>query len=400
MKLSISDLLQLIAILGLVAAVVYGILKFVQDFIQAESRKRENYYKSFDTVVAQLSSDVKTSQLSAAILLRRYFKDTGNKKRADLHLEAVNVISSLLKVLPSGVLQKTLGDGLAYAMDLDKVDLQGTNLQNLYLGRKDNIRISMTETDMFMADISYATLNQIDGHGAVFFNSILYHTQIKDCDFTNAYFKGADLSSAYFKDVQLYGANFSQASNLPIEFEGKLSSEGIFTSKERLTTPSTKQERKVVFFSMPGCMSKEDEILTKDYQTFLEEEMHYEVIYYQKDEYPEFGQFNKIRQSIMNSSAMIAFGFRQISIKEGVSHPNTTKEKRISNVDLPTPWNELEVGMGLMNHLPILLVKSDGISSGIFDSKLSECFVATIATDSDNRELKYNSEMKQWLSAF
>lgn len=400
MKLSISDLLQLIAILGLVAAVVYGILKFVQDFIQAESRKRENYYKSFDTVVAQLSSDVKTSQLSAAILLRRYFKDTGNKKRADLHLEAVNVISSLLKVLPSGVLQKTLGDGLAYAKDLDKVDLQGTNLQNLYLGRKDNIRISMTETDMFMADISYATLNQIDGHGAVFFNSILYHTQIKDCDFTNAYFKGADLSSAYFKDVQLYGANFSQASNLPIEFEGKLSSEGIFTSKERLTTPSTKQERKVVFFSMPGCMNKEDEILTKDYKTFLEDEMNYEVIYYQKDEYPEFGQFNKIRQSIMNSSAMIAFGFKQISIKDGVSHPNTTKEKNISNVDLPTPWNELEVGMGLMNHLPILLVKSNGISSGIFDNKLSECFVATITADSDSRELKYNPEVKQWLSAF
>ena len=400
MKLSISDLLQLIAILGLVAAVVYGILKFVQDFIQAESRKRENYYKSFDTVVAQLSSDVKTSQLSAAILLRRYFKDTGNKKRADLHLEAVNVISSLLKVLPSGVLQKTLGDGLAYAKDLDKVDLQGTNLQNLYLGRKDNIRISMTETDMFMADISYATLNQIDGHGAVFFNSILYHTQIKDCDFTSAYFKGADLSSAYFKDVQLYGANFSQASNLPIEFEGKLSSEGIFTSKERLTTPSTKQERKVVFFSMPGCMNKEDEILTKDYKTFLEDEMNYEVIYYQKDEYPEFGQFNKIRQSIMNSSAMIAFGFKQISIKDGVSHPNTTKEKSISNVDLPTPWNELEVGMGLMNHLPILLVKSNGISSGIFDNKLSECFVATITADSDSREIKYNPEVKQWLSAF
>lgn len=400
MKLSISDLLQLIAILGLVAAVVYGILKFVQDFIQAESRKRENYYKSFDTVVAQLSSDVKTSQLSAAILLRRYFKDTWNKKRADLHLEAVNVISSLLKVLPSGVLQKTLGDGLAYAKDLDKVDLQGTNLQNLYLGRKDNIRISMTETDMFMADISYATLNQIDGHGAVFFNSILYHTQIKDCDFTNAYFKGADLSSAYFKDVQLYGAIFSQASNLPVEFEGKLSSEGVFTSKERLTTPSTKQERKVVFFSMPGCMSKEDEILTKDYKSFLEDEMHYEVIYYQKDEYPEFGQFNKIRQSIMNSSAMIAFGFKQISIKDGVSHPNTTKEKSISKVDLPTPWNELEVGMGLMNHLPILLVKSNGISSGIFDNKLSECFVATITADSDSRELKYNPEMKQWLSAF
>ena len=82
MKLSISDVLQLIAILGLVAAVVYGILKFVLDFIQRESVKRENYYKSFDTVVAQLSSDVKTSQLSAAILMRRYFKELGKKKRA------------------------------------------------------------------------------------------------------------------------------------------------------------------------------------------------------------------------------------------------------------------------------------------------------------------------------
>ena len=83
-NLSISDLLQLIAILGLVAAVVYGFLKFVLDFVQREAVKRENYYKSFDTVVAQLSSDVKTSQLSAAILMRRYFKELGNKKRADL----------------------------------------------------------------------------------------------------------------------------------------------------------------------------------------------------------------------------------------------------------------------------------------------------------------------------
>ena len=56
--------------------------------------------------------------------------------------------------------------------------------------------------------------------------------------------------------------------------------------------------------------------------------------------------------------------------------------------------------MGLMNHLPILLVKSKGISSGVFDSKLSECFVATVSADSDNRDLKYNPGMKQWLSTF
>lgn len=399
MSLSISDILQLIAILGLVAAVVYGILKFVLDFIQRESIKRENYYKSFDTVVAQLSSDVKTSQLSAAILMRRYFKELGNKKRADLHLEAINVISSLLKVLPTGVFQKTLGDGLAYAVNLSKVDLQNTNMQNLYLGRKDDTRIQMQETDMFMADLSYANLDKIDGQGAVFMNSILYHASIKNCDFTNAYFYGADLSNAYFKNVILYGADFSKASNLPIEFQGKLSEDNKFTSKEPITTPSTKQEGKVIFFSMPGSLSKQAEVITKDYRDFLEAK-GYKALYYEKDEYPEFGQFNKIRQSITNSSAMIAFGFKQINIKQGVLHPNTATEVEIQDKYMSTSWNELEVGMGLMNKLPILLVKDKDIDSGVFDSKLSEAFVATITADYNSRELEYNLTLKSWLSTF
>ena len=399
LNLSLSDLLQLIAILGLVAAVVYGILKFVSDFFQRESTKRENYYKSFDTVVAQLSSDVKTSQLSAAILMRRYFKEIGNKKRADLHLEAINVISSLLKVLPTGVFQKTLGDGLAYAVNLSKVDLQNTNLQNLYLGRKDDKRIQMQETDMFMADLSYSNLDKIDGQGAVFMNSILYHASIKNCDFTNAYFYGADLSNTYFKNVILYGADFSKASNLPIEFQGHLSEENKFMSKEPITTPSTKQEGKVIFFSMPGSLSKQAEVITKDYRDFLEGK-GYKVLYYEKDEYPEFGQFNKIRQSITNSSAMIAFGFKQINIKQGVLHPYTANEVEIQDKYMSTSWNELEVGMGLMNKLPILLVKDKDIDSGVFDSKLSEAFVATITADYNSRELEYNQILKNWLSTF
>ena len=172
MELTISDFLQFMAILGLITAVVYGILKFVQDFIQREAKEYENYQKSFETVVAQLSSEVKTSQLSAAILLRRYFKETSRKQMSGLHSEAVNVISSLLKILPTGVFQKTLGDGLAYAVNLSKTDLQHTNLQNLYLGRKDETKIQMQETDMFMADLSYANLDEIDGQGAVFMNSM------------------------------------------------------------------------------------------------------------------------------------------------------------------------------------------------------------------------------------
>lgn len=396
---SFSDLLQFFAILGLVTAIVYGIIKYVHDYIQKKAIKRENYYKSFDTVVAQLSSDVKTSQLSAAVLMRRYFSvDVGEWN--DLRVEAINVISSLLKVLPCGVFQKTLGDGLAYAVDLTRMDLQSTNLQNLYIGRKDGIPIEMKETDMFMADLSYATLNNIHGRDAVFFNAILYQTRIKNSDLTRANFCGADLSNAYFEKTMLYGADFSRATNIPEEIEASLSEERKVMTTESITTFSTERERKVVFFSMPGNMSKEDEILTKDYQSFLEEQLNYKVLYYVKDDYPEFGQFNKIRQDVMRSSAMVAFGFKQISIEKGVSHPNTTIEKTIDGQYLPTPWNELEVGMGLMHNLPILLVKDKDINSDVFDAELSEYFVATITVDYDSRELRYNPAMKRWLAAF
>lgn len=52
----------------------------------------------------------------------------------------------------------------------------------------------------------------------------------------------------------------------------------------------------------------------------------------------------------MHSSAMIAFGFKQIKIEKDVGHPNTVVEARIEDQHLPTPWNELEVGMGLMQN--------------------------------------------------
>jgi flagellar biogenesis protein FliO len=40
MELNVSDLIQLIAILGIITAVVYGVLKFVQDFTEYKKGRR------------------------------------------------------------------------------------------------------------------------------------------------------------------------------------------------------------------------------------------------------------------------------------------------------------------------------------------------------------------------
>ena len=85
-----------------------------------------------------------------------------------------------------------------------------------------------------------------------------------------------------------------------------------------------------------------------------------------------------------------------MKIEDGIALPGTPKESRITDKWLNTPWNEVEVGMALMRGLPILLVKDEGIDSGIFDEKLSECFVASISADYDCRNIASNQDFISW----
>ncbi len=394
MNLTLSDFLQLASAAVVISAVGYGLFRGWYYVAQSTIRRREEYFKSFDTIVAQLSSSNQSSQLAAAVLMRRYF-DIGNiRKDAKLRTETINVISAMLRVLPVGILQKTLADGLAYAVELQGADLQRVNLQNAYLGVKDERkRINIQKADLFMADLSYALMENIDGQESVFYNAVLFNARIKNSDFSRTNFRGVDLKGARFQNVLLFGADFKGAKNMPDGIKQVLE-DGIVKSSEKITT--AEQENKgQVFFSMPGCLGKREESLTKEYKAILET-LGYAVFYYQKDDYPKFGQFTRIRECLQKSSAVIAFGFRQTKIEEGIALPGTSKETRITGKWLNTPWNEVEVGMALMRGLPILLVKDEGIDSGIFDEKLSECFVASIPADYDCRKIASNKDFISW----
>lgn len=71
-------------------------------------------------------------RLASAIMLRRFLNRNVQKSNLFLYQESANVISSMLKILPTGIFQKTLADGLAYTTDLSNMDLQKTNLQDVY----------------------------------------------------------------------------------------------------------------------------------------------------------------------------------------------------------------------------------------------------------------------------
>lgn len=413
--------------------------------IKSNRRKREEANQSFENIVKDLSSDNPVAQLSAAILLRRFFTLKIGKKYY-LHKETVDVISAILRTLPTGVYQKTLADGLSYARDLTKADLQRINLQNVYLGRKkdtqvndegkltddnpsadvpngrfanvrynlvkyrnlwnENIRKScgksrtgqddrliIRQADLFMANLTEGLIDNVDAVGITLYNSFLYGTIIKNSDFSYADFRGADLTNAKFTNVRLWGADFSGAINIPSEI--KLDN-GVCRTDANITTNLTKNE-KDIFFSMPGNMSKSDELTVKAFNDYISD-LGFKVIYYTRDTYPRFGQLTKIKATIEKCAGMIAFGTKQTFIKEGVYRPGMIGERFLNDAWLSTPWNEVEVGMAVMKGIPILLVKDDNIEDGIFDNVISESFISTLTSKTDIKELDRNQAFTAWLA--
>ena len=160
-KLNFSEAGGIIAVITVVSAIVVGVLKFIindiYDFKNSNKRKEESK-NSLTSIISNLSSSENTSKLSAAIMLRRFMNTKISHEFPYLQTESINVIASMLKVLPTGVFQKTLADGLAYAVNLSNVDLQRTNLQDTYLGRKDGTSILMDNTDLFLSDLSYSLI--------------------------------------------------------------------------------------------------------------------------------------------------------------------------------------------------------------------------------------------------
>ena len=227
-------------------------------------------------------------------------------------------------MLQTGVYQKTLADGLAYAQDLSLVDLQRTNLQNAYFGQKkeeekekvirtkiglawqqfcqvfvnkwetivrlveipeeeipveqEDVKINsktyhkirIHQTDFFLADLSYALFEYVDGD-AYFTSAILCHTRFKVCDLRNADFGKADLSNVFFKKVKLKGANFSGAINVPEHLKRKLDAKGKFT-EEIYTTPDVEEKPKRIFFSTPSVMDPKETFCKESLKRYLETE--------------------------------------------------------------------------------------------------------------------------------
>lgn len=87
----------------------------------------------------------------------------------------------------------------------------------------------------------------------------------------------------------------------------------------------------------------------------------------------------QVRQLMAKCHGALILGLVQGKIAVGTSKPGTQDHKLLRNSKFPTPWNQLEAGIAYALGLPLMIVKEEGISGGIFDPGASgEQFVHSV----------------------
>jgi hypothetical protein len=206
-----------IAVGGAFLAAALGLFKYFN--YKSTRDRRAAVGESFNATIEALASPSETKQMAAAVLLRRFFIRGTEQGTAGTPYarEAVEVIAGLLREHQTERLQKVLADGLHYARDLRRADLQRCCLRRAYLGRKrgDKDVVDLSHADLFEADCTEASLREVKAVEATFYRATLVDTVLAGADLTRADFRSAVLTGADFSGATISGARFQGAQDIP-----------------------------------------------------------------------------------------------------------------------------------------------------------------------------------------
>lgn len=364
-----------VAVIAGAGTVAASIITSVFKYVGYKSRQDKLLLvgHEFASVVASLASDNPTQRLGGAILLRRFHDPTSEvgEKSVPYSQEAVRVSAAMLRGQQPSDFQKLLADGLAFAGSLAYADLQRTNLQNAYLGAREQRDGTIAVTDLsyadfYRADLSGASLKRAKAIGAKFYQARLHNTVLRDANLQHANFYGADLKNANFAGASLEGANFSQARNLPADIHEKLNRKGIYqTNKHREDGEAQVVEHPTIFVSKPGAMTLEQEMKIRTLEALLDAEA-ISTQKLERVEYTSFGELDEVRRVMSGCAGAVIFGFSDLVIHSGEWRPGTRDEKPVRNAHRATSWSQIEAGIAVTHGLPILILHERGIDDGIF----------------------------------
>lgn len=117
-------------------------------------------------------------------------------------------------------------------------------------------------------------------------------------------------------------------------------------------------------------------------------------------DYPSEYPMKEVHAIGRHCSGGVILGFEQLRVITGINKPGTGKEAPVSQVPIPTPWNQLEAGILFGLGLPLIIFREDGIAGGIFDSGVTDVFLQPMPdANSKKRPNGFDQVMEKWRAA-
>lgn len=382
-----------IDILSVIVAIIVGI---VIPFVVVLFQSRSHYEQLFRDCTNALHSKECNEQISAAILLRSFYKCRWYYWfRSPYAKEVTNVVVALLRSPIPLILQKTLADSLSYAQHLDGQDLQGINMQNVSIKPESAIkyettqrirykkkRLSLRSSDLFHAVILSSNINYLDARGAVFNYALLSGTCFHNCILEGAMFECANMTNVKFDaDCKLEGASFSSAIGLNTvviktadhkqeTLLNHLDSNGVFHNdipNEKYTYAPTKLK---IFVSKLGAMDSQQFL---HYQKILSLINKFESISIEtinREDYATSSQLKDILTHMDGCDGCVIFAFEYLHVNKGRIHENIVSSDSVAIDDkwFASPWLHIEAAIANGKGIPCLIIYDEDLCrDGMFE---------------------------------
>ena len=148
-----------------------------------------------------------------------------------------------------------------------------------------------------------------------------------------------------------------------------------------------------VFVSAPTSLSAEQDKTYNQLISILDAE-NFERRALGRSDYPDEFPLKEILLMARHCSGGIILGFSQFEGKGGVWKPWDEKPRKVKEIKLPTPWNQLEAGILFSLRLPLMVFREDGITGGVFDPGVTDVFLQKLPlggfTKSDRESLMFS----------
>lgn len=400
-------------VITIMAVIIVAIYHFFMNRSQRLQMKNDRFVKCSSDIYL----DNETAQIAAAIQLREFLKDKDYKN------SALNLVVSLLRILPTGSLQKTLSDSLSSLKSADGREFQKVNMNGMLIKSQPYIQyqiknktrhyplISLKKADFYESEISDASINGINADGAIFWGCVMARSAFHDCSLVNANFCNTNLKGVKFYDCNLEHACFMDARNLSsatkvvcigIDSKGNkknkkfplldyLDKDGYYSEDNINLKPEEKYQEKPaerkIYISRLGLMDAIQQSHYNDIISFVQNHYHVKPILIERSDYKGNGQVDTIMEKMFDCSGVLVVDFSYLTVGTGVIHKNIDNEKifakgiinkfinsggaqrlKGAETNFSSPWLQIETALAIWHKIPCMIIREkDVFANGVFD---------------------------------